>query len=148
MDNFKNALILLIAGYFSFQSPVSAQEQNWVLNYSIKGVDIPSLYLTLSISGSQVSGTGKASDCPEDLATVSGTIEQGKIELVLHPIDRVHNDGQGFYFSGHLKSQIMSGYWSMPYNIENKSAPWTAKKTELSANEAIKGFIRVCNKPT
>ncbi|MDN3617336.1 hypothetical protein ACFFUS_22285 [Vibrio gallaecicus] len=143
-----NFFVLLVVGYYSFPNSVSAQEQNWVLDYSIKGVDLPSIYLTLSIDGSSISGTGKTSVCLKDLATISGTIEQEAIELVLYPDDRVKNEGQGLYFSGYLKNETMTGYWSMPYNLEKKSAPWVAKKTELSEIEVIKGFVRGCSKPT
>lgn len=114
--------------------------ENWIGHYSFPGheIDFP-LHMSIQIKGKEVSGL--AIDGNMEEATISGTIENGSYELLLHPVKHGDSKEQDVHYRGKRTGNEIVGEWE---HVVGAKGAWVSKLTSLQAEEALKGFDASC----
>lgn len=121
------------------QEQEQEQREKWIGHYEAPGVDVEfPVFMELAISAGVVSG--RSADSTE-VATVKGTVDGDKYELLLHPLDEGESTDQDIYFRGTRTGDIITGEWE---HVVGVGGPWTARITELDEREALQLYQSPC----
>lgn len=120
------------------------RSEKWIGTYSFpnNSPKFP-LYLDIKIEGTRVSG--RAFDGSMEEATVSGTVDGERYELLLHPLKHGTSAAQDVYYRGRRTKDSIEGSWE---HVVGAKGPWTATVTRLAAKEALELHAPPCEPAT
>jgi hypothetical protein len=114
--------------------------EKWIGHYSFPGNEIEfPLHVNIQVNGTRV--TGIAIDGNMEEATISGSVEDGMYDLLLHPVKHGESKSQDVYYRGRRSGDEIVGEWE---HVVGAKGPWVSKLTDLDAEEAIKILTGPC----
>ncbi|WP_372836253.1 hypothetical protein [Pontibacterium sp.] len=133
-----SALVLLVV--FPTFVHASDGKENWVMTYSFSdGVELPALYLEVVLNNDQISGVAK--DDSEDLASLTGSVNQQSYQFTIHRFEMGNDTSQDIIFKGVRVGNQISGKWQ---HVVGVSGQWSAELTTLAPKEALKPYLKPC----
>lgn len=120
------------------------RSERWIGTYSFPNdsTKFP-LYLEITVDGARVSG--RAFDGSMEEATVSGTVNGEKYELLLHPLKHGTSSAQDIHYRARRAKDSLVGEWE---HVVGVKGPWAATSTDLAAKEALKLHAPPCDPTT
>lgn len=117
------------------------RSERWIGTYSYPNnpMKFP-LYLDIKIEGARVSG--RAFDSSMEEASVSGTVDGERYELLLHPLKHGTSSGQDIHYRARRAKDSLTGEWE---HVVGVKGPWIATVTDLAAKEALELNAPPCN---
>ena len=114
--------------------------EKWIGHYMFTGKDIQfPLHIDIQIQDGKVRGV--AFDGSMEKATVTGAMENGSYELLLHPVKHGENTTQDVYYRGKRTGDSIVGEWE---HVVGVTGPWVSKITDFEPAEAIEQYRIPC----
>jgi hypothetical protein len=127
-------LIYLVASAFLLGCTNGPLSEKWLGHYSFPNNDVEfPLYLSIHIEGARVSGM--ALDGSMEQAVITGSVREGRYELLLHPLKHGNDKSQDVHYRGKRTGDRIVGEWE---HVAGVRGPWSSEITDLDAEEAIR----------
>jgi hypothetical protein len=123
--------ILILLAY-----PEEAFSEKWIGHYMYPGHDdkFP-IYLDIRIQGVEVEG--ESFDGNMERATVTGSVENGFYNLLLHPVKHGDKTNQDVYYRGKRTGDSINGEWE---HVVGVTGPWVSTITALGPEKALEPY--------
>jgi len=116
------------------------RSEKWIGTYSYANdsTELP-LYLDIKIEEARISG--RAFDSSMEEATVSGTVNGERYELLLHPLKHGTSSEQDIHYRARRANDSLAGEWE---HVAGVKGPWTATITDRAARPALELHTPLC----